>query len=105
MARLGVFGAVAVVLAPLGCAAPEDGNWGGALAGSDAWVGVSVSDGQATGYVCGGAATVATHTRWFSGAFVSGAFELEHGGWILRGTGASGTMSGELIDPRGAALA
>jgi hypothetical protein len=92
---------VVAAIALAGCAAPDDGDWGGSVAGSDAWIGLSISEQQVSAYVCGGASTVATHTRWFSGARRGGAFELERHGWILRGAEYGSGMRGELVDPRG----
>jgi hypothetical protein len=65
--RMG-FAAWACLLAA-GCGAPAGAPaYVGAVPGGDEVVGV-VSDGsQATFYLCGGEATFATHTRWFTGS-------------------------------------
>ncbi|MDC0750032.1 hypothetical protein [Polyangium mundeleinium] len=56
----------------------------GRLETADAVVGLAVSDrGIVEAYVCGGAATFATHSRWFVGALSSGSASLEAGGLRL----------------------
>ena len=67
----------------------------GKVAESDAVV-AAVSDGEHVAfYLCGGAETYATHTRWFKGAIdEGGAFSIENDGFVAKGdlTSQSGTV-------------
>ena len=76
----------------------------GTVIGTDAVIG-RVSDGEkVTFYVCGGATTYSTLTRWFSGPDdASGAVSLEKDGWQV--VSDAGGHSGRIIPPDGPALA
>ncbi|KYF57189.1 hypothetical protein BE04_31495, partial [Sorangium cellulosum] len=76
----------------------------GAVDGTDAVLAVVRGEGAVTLYVCGGASTYATMTRWFEGPEdPSGAFSIESGGWTA--TADPGGGSGRLRTPDGAELA
>ncbi|XXX74629.1 hypothetical protein WMF30_43965 [Sorangium sp. So ce134] len=84
--------------------APPPGISVGAVDGTDAVLAVVRGEGAVTLYVCGGASSYATMTRWFEGAEdPSGAFSLESGGWTA--TADPGGESGRLRTPEGAELA
>lgn len=66
----------------------------GRLETADAVVGLAVSDrGDVQAYVCGGATTFATHSRWFVGSLSSGSASLEAEGLRL-----DLTLQGEAAD-------
>ncbi|MDI3290643.1 hypothetical protein [Polyangium sp. 15x6] len=66
----------------------------GRLETADAVVGLAVSDrGDVEAYVCGGAMTFATHSRWFVGSLSSGSASLEAEGLRL-----DLTLQGEATD-------
>ncbi|MEP7126089.1 MAG: hypothetical protein ABJE95_34470 [Byssovorax sp.] len=100
--------AVALAFSALlaGCATSEasDDIAVGTVLGTDAVIG-RVSDGEkVTFYVCGGATTYSTMTRWLSGPDdASGAVSLEKDGW--RVVSDPGGHSGRIIPPDGPALA
>ncbi|XYH95651.1 hypothetical protein ACMHYB_48930 [Sorangium sp. So ce1128] len=76
----------------------------GAVEGTDAVVAVVRGEGQVTLYVCGGASSYATMTRWFEGtADASGAFSIANGGWTA--SAEPGGDAGRLRTPDGAELA
>ncbi|WP_437314999.1 hypothetical protein [Sorangium sp. So ce385] len=76
----------------------------GAVDGTDAVLAVVRGEGAVTLYVCGGASTYATMTRWFEGPEdPSGAFSIESAGWTA--TADPGGESGLLRTPDGAVLA
>jgi hypothetical protein len=76
----------------------------GTVLGTDAVIG-RVSDGEkVTFYVCGGATTYSTLTRWFSGPDdASGAVSLYKDGWQV--VSDAGGHSGRIIPPDGPSLA
>ncbi|WP_433929116.1 hypothetical protein AB3662_36470 [Sorangium cellulosum] len=94
-----------------GCAADPADHEGpatetsvGTVDGSDAVVAVVRGEGEVTLYVCGGASSYATMTRWFDGpAEANGAFSLSNGGWTARAE--PGGDAGTLRSPDGAELA
>jgi hypothetical protein len=91
----------------LGCSGSEaftDDVAVGKVLGTDAVIG-RVSDGEkVTFYVCGGATTYSTMTRWFSGFDdASGAVSLEKDGWQV--IADAGGHSGRIIPPDGPSLA
>jgi hypothetical protein len=55
-----------VLLCACSSAAP-DGTWVAKDVAGDAWLAIEVQDETAVAYVCGGAQTLATHTRWLAG--------------------------------------
>src|SRR4051812_44754044 len=71
----------------------------GVVEGTDAVVGVVASAEKVTLYVCGGASTYSTMTRWFSGA--PGA-PLANQGWTA--TVDAGLGQGTLLTPEGKTL-
>ncbi|WP_438024051.1 hypothetical protein [Sorangium sp. So ce233] len=84
--------------------APATGTSVGAVDGSDAVVAVVRGEGEVTLYVCGGASSYATMTRWFEGTVeANGAFSLSNGGWTARAE--PGGDAGTLRSPDGAELA
>ncbi len=87
----------------LGSEAAADDVAVGTVLGTDAVIG-RVSDGEKVMfYVCGGATTYGTMTRWFSGPDdASGAVSLEKDGWQV--VSDAGGHSGRLIPPDGQAL-
>ncbi|WP_437753725.1 hypothetical protein [Sorangium sp. So ce1389] len=91
-----------------GCAAeavdPAPETSVGAVEGTDAVVAAVRGEGKVTFYVCGGASSYATMTRWFEGpADASGAFSLANGGWTA--SAEPGGDAGRLRTPDGAELA
>ncbi|WP_437304540.1 hypothetical protein [Sorangium sp. So ce388] len=91
-----------------GCAAeavdPAPETSVGAVEGTDAVVAAVRGEGKVTLYVCGGASSYATMTRWFEGtAEASGAFSLANGGWTA--SAEPGGDAGRLRTPDGAELA
>ena len=91
----------------VGCTGGEAGTDDvavGTVIGTDAVIG-RVSNGEkVTFYVCGGATTYGTMTRWFSGDDdASGAVSLEKDGWQV--VSDAGGHSGRLIPPEGPSLA
>lgn len=100
--------ATALVFSALlvGCAggAAVDDVAVGTVLGTDAVIG-RVSDGEkVTFYVCGGATTYSTMTRWFSGPDdASGAVSLVKDGWQV--IADAGGHSGRIIPPEGPELA
>ena len=78
----------------------------GAIDTTDARLAVARSDDRLVAYVCGGAQTLATHTRWFEGeAAEDGTFSLAKDEWVLAGTLLDGSASGILRGPGAAELA
>ncbi|WP_437809593.1 hypothetical protein [Sorangium sp. So ce1078] len=76
----------------------------GAVDGTDAVVALVRGEGAVTLYVCGGASSYATMTRWFEGPEdASGAFSLASDGWTA--SADPGGESGRLRTPEGAELA
>jgi hypothetical protein len=100
--------AAALVFSALlvGCAggATVDDVAVGTVLGTDAVIG-RISDGEkVTFYVCGGATTYSTMTRWFSGPDdASGAVSLVKDGWQV--IADAGGHSGRIIPPEGPELA
>jgi hypothetical protein len=89
-----------------GCGGDRTGTWIAQGIDGDAWVAVKEQNGAAVAYVCGGASTIATHTRWLTpeGATTDGATRFEEDGWRLDffvGPPASGTLR----SPEGAVTA
>ncbi|WP_437965774.1 hypothetical protein WMF04_40030 [Sorangium sp. So ce260] len=76
----------------------------GAVDGTDAVLALVRGEGAVTLYVCGGASSYATMTRWFEGPEdASGAFSLASEGWTA--SADPGGESGRLRTPEGAELA
>ena len=77
----------------------------GSLEGTDAVVAVVVEGSDVVAYVCGGAKTLATHTRWFTGTRQDdGPIRIETDGWALAGafdgTRVEGTLAGDHQAPQ-----
>jgi hypothetical protein len=99
-----IAGTALISLLAAGCALGDEGSSPpsavGTLVGTDAVVGASTAGGLVTFYVCGGAGSIDTATRWFVGAGdASGAFTLKRDGWTV--TGDLGQGSGEVTSPEG----
>lgn len=100
---------LAVVLAVTACSggAPAFARFTGTVAGSDAVIGAVVQDGHAAVYVCGGASTFGTMSRWYEATLGNdGEFMTGKDGWgiyVLFTPGAP-TVTGSLHTPQGADL-
>ncbi len=80
----------------------------GEVGTTDAVLGVVTQADRIVFYVCGGASTYSTHTRWFKGTFDPAAsepsFSLTAAGWTVSGQHDSGGWTGELAMPSGQKL-
>lgn len=93
-----------VALAIAGCS--DDGQPGparqrvGTAASSDVVFAAVVEDDISV-YVCGGATTFATHTRWFRDVALGddGSFEATLDGWTITGTADDDAITAELVGP------
>lgn len=79
---------------------PLEGTYVDRMPGVDAWVAVTVADGEAAAFVCGGEETLATHTRWMT-APAGPSLRFERDGWVLALEGSDDTLRGELRGPDG----
>ncbi len=82
----------------------------GKVDGTDVVMGAVVeSNDTLTIYSCGGATTLATHTRWFGGTFgLDGdpnAFSMTTDDFVMTGERTEDGISGELVEPDGTAHA
>lgn len=88
-----------LALCTLAACGPDERVFVGSIDGTDAEVGLTVANGQAAAYVCGGDETRATLTRWFEGPAETTAGSLVADDWTLTWDGSSGTLT----DPDGTA--
>lgn len=91
-------------LAIVGCS--DDGQLGPArqrvgTATTGDVVFAAVVEGDISVYVCGGATTYATHTRWFRDLALAddGSFEATLDGWTITGTAEDDAITAELVGP------
>ncbi len=84
---------LAAALAGCGDEGGEPSRWVGSIEGTDAVV-AAVSNGEeAVVYVCGGASTYASWTRWLRGPVEGGRVTLEKDGIRVEGDLASGALT------------
>jgi hypothetical protein len=85
---------------------PAPAAWVGSVSGSDVVVAMANEKGALRAYVCGGATTYASHSRWFQGSADSGsgAFEAARDGWSIAGETSAETASGTITAPGGEVL-
>jgi hypothetical protein len=78
-------------------AVPEDGQYAGALEGSDARAALVVEEGSILLFLCGGASTLAS-TRWLSGPLEDDRFAMKKKGVRVEGRFEEGRVLAELDD-------
>lgn len=89
-----------------GCAShPSEGTEAIVLVGqvdeTDVAIGISIDQGNVVLYTGGHGTTIASHSRWFSGAEVDASFELERDGWTVAGWRDEEGAMGILYAPTG----
>lgn len=76
--------------------------YAGPVGDSDLALALTLHDRDIMAYVCGGATTYASYTRWFTGRIADdGSMTLTREGWTLRITAIGAWVEGALVGPRG----
>lgn len=94
-----------LAVATVGCSSPPEGMWVTRLTGTDAWVGITVEDGEGAAFLCGGDTTLDTHTRWMLETVDTEKVIFRDEGFQIEVTLTEGDIAGQLVEPSGAAVA
>lgn len=82
-----------------------DGTYVGAVTGSDYWVATYANGNQVAVYVCGGATSFGTASRWYLGNLTARRAVLTADGWTVAVDLAEGHATGTITPPSAAAIA